>query len=167
MTAIKLRAMEPEDLDLLYQIENNMQLWNVSATNVPYSRYLLHDYIAHASGDIYTDKQVRLMIENERQEAIGVVDIVDFDPQHRRAELGLLILDSYRKRGYGEATLARVLDYSLRVLHLHQLYAIVNAEHGSTLRLFQKNSFTADTVLKSWLYDGSSYHDAILLQHIF
>ena len=36
---MKLRAIEPEDLDLLYQIENNTELWQVGATNVPYSRY--------------------------------------------------------------------------------------------------------------------------------
>ena len=31
---MKLRAIEPEDLDLLYQIENDQSLWKVGATNV-------------------------------------------------------------------------------------------------------------------------------------
>ena len=61
---VKLRAMEPEDLDLLYSIENDMVLWNVGTTNVPYSRYVLHDYIANSSCDIYADRQLRLIIEN-------------------------------------------------------------------------------------------------------
>ena len=65
---VKLRAMEPEDLDLLYQIENDSSIWHVGTNNVPYSRYVLHDYIAHASGDIYTDKEVRMMIDNEQGE---------------------------------------------------------------------------------------------------
>ena len=43
---ILLRAMEPEDLELLYQIENNPALWKVGVTNVPYSRYQLRDYLA-------------------------------------------------------------------------------------------------------------------------
>ena len=54
---IRLRALEPEDLDLLYKIENDMTLWNVGATNVPYSRYTLHDYIATASNDISLDRK--------------------------------------------------------------------------------------------------------------
>lgn len=58
---VTLRAIEPEDLDILYRIENDREVWNVSATNVPYSKYMLHDYIANATGDIYTDKQVRMM----------------------------------------------------------------------------------------------------------
>ena len=74
---VRLRAMEPEDLDMLYHIENDRSLWNVSATNVPYSRYALHNYIADAKNDIYIDGQVRLIIENEQQETVGVIDLVD------------------------------------------------------------------------------------------
>ena len=88
---IDLRAMEPEDLDLLYKVENDVSLWGVGVTNVPYSRYTLHNYIANAVGDIYTDKQVRLMIENQNHETVGIVDITDFDPRHMRAELGIVI----------------------------------------------------------------------------
>ena len=61
---IRLRAIEPEDLDLLYRIENDRELWNVGTTNVPYSRYTLHDYLATSCDDIYADKQVRMVIEN-------------------------------------------------------------------------------------------------------
>ena len=58
LPVIRLRAIEPEDLDLLYRIENDTQLWNVGATNVPYSRFLLHGFISSSTGDIYTDKQL-------------------------------------------------------------------------------------------------------------
>ncbi len=76
--------MEPEDLDVLYQIENDPGTWCVGVVNVPYSRYLLHDYIANATGDIYADKQVRLMIENVEGACVGMVDLVNFDPRHSR-----------------------------------------------------------------------------------
>ena len=77
---ISLRAIEPEDLDLLYRIENDTTLWNVGTSNVPYSRYLLHDYVAHATADIYTDRQVRMMIDDEQGQTVGIADIVNFDP---------------------------------------------------------------------------------------
>ena len=80
---VRLRAMEPEDLDMLYHIENDRSLWNISATNVPYSRYALHNYIADAKNDIYIDGQLRMMIENREQEIVGVIDLVNFDPKHR------------------------------------------------------------------------------------
>ena len=96
MEKIRLRAIEPEDLDILYTIENDVSLWSVGTTNVPYSRYVLHDYIAHASNDIYTDRQVRLIIENEEGKMVGIADVMNFDPQHLRAELGIVIQSGFR-----------------------------------------------------------------------
>ena len=87
MKQVHLRAIEPEDLDMLYRVENDVKLWNVGITNVPYSRYALHDYVANASGDIYTDHQVRLIVENGHKQVVGIADIVDFDPGNRRAEI--------------------------------------------------------------------------------
>ena len=78
--SIRLRAIEPEDLDLLYLIENDTRLWNVGTTNVPYSRYTLHDYIATSSDDIYADRQVRLIIGNEDGQTVGMCDLVHFEP---------------------------------------------------------------------------------------
>lgn len=88
---VKLRALEPEDLNFLYEIENDEMIWNVGLTNVPYSKNLLLDYIASSSGDIFSDKQVRMIIVNERGEDVGMVDLIDFSPAHQRAELGLVI----------------------------------------------------------------------------
>ena len=39
---ITLRALEPEDLDALYAIENDTEIWDVGHTNVPYSKYAVH-----------------------------------------------------------------------------------------------------------------------------
>ena len=119
--SIHLRAIEPEDLDLLYRIENDVKLWNVGATNVPYSRYTLHDYVANSSDDIYADRQVRMMVENEQHQVVGIADVVNFDPSNCRAEVGLIILNDFRRQGFGSSTLEAVADYALQVLHLHQL----------------------------------------------
>ena len=78
--AVRLRALEPEDLDMLYAMENDHEVWNVGENNVPYSRYVLHDYIANATADIYADRQVRMMVENVDGECVGVVDLVNFSP---------------------------------------------------------------------------------------
>ena len=161
---VTLRAIEPEDLDILYMIENNMELWNLGTTNVPYSRYILHDYIAHAAGDIYTDKQVRFMIENDRKETVGIVDIVNFNTRHQRAEIGIVIQKNYRGLGYAKQALIKVIDYALKVLHLHQLYAIVEIKNVKSIKLFSSLGFEQNMKLKDWLYDGHSYCDAIMMQ---
>ena len=164
MANVVLRAMEPEDLDLLYQIENDTKLWNIGLTNVPYSRYVLHDYIATSSGDIYTDKQVRLIIENEEHQTIGLVDIMNFNPQNRRAEMGIVVQEAFRQKGYGKDAIQQVMRYAKEVLQLHQLYVVVNSSQKLTIGLFLRMGFKETCHLKDWLYDGEVYHDATLLQ---
>ena len=122
---IRLRAIEPEDLDLLYRIENDSSLWNVGATNVPYSRYTLHDYIASSSDDIYADRQVRLIIETQHGETVGLADLINFSPQHRRAEVGIVIMEPQRRRGYAlealEAQIKAKLLIELELAHQEKL----------------------------------------------
>ena len=62
---IRLRALEPEDLEWLYSVENDEELWQWGSSNVPYSRYTLKTYIAESRHDIYADGQLRLVIETE------------------------------------------------------------------------------------------------------
>ena len=164
MANVVLRAMEPEDLDLLYQIENDIKLWNIGLTNVPYSRYVLHDYIATSSGDIYTDKQVRLIIEDEEHQTIGLVDIMNFNPQNRRAEMGIVVQEAFRQKGYGKDAIQKVMRYAKEILHLHQLYVVVNFSQKPTIGLFLRMGFKETCQLTDWLYDGEVYHDATLLQ---
>ena len=161
---VSLRAIEPEDLDALYAIENDMSLWNVGVTSVPYSRYTLYDYIANSKNDIYTDRQVRLMIENDNGEVVGIVDLINFDPKHMRAEVGIVIENKYRNRGFAKAAISKIKDYSTGILHLHQIYAYVDKDNIQSLRLFEKCGFIRSTELKDWLFDGKNYHDALLLQ---
>ncbi|MBQ7511983.1 MAG: GNAT family N-acetyltransferase [Prevotella sp.] len=163
-SGVHLRAIEPEDLDLLYSIENDTTLWNVGTTNVPYSRYTLHDYIATSSDDIYADRQLRLIVENAQGESVGVADLMHFDPQHLRAETGIVIMQPWRRRGYAAAAIAALCDYALRVVHLHQLYAVIAADNKAARSLFTKVGFQGGVVLSDWLYDGRQYADACLMQ---
>jgi len=164
--AIRLRAMEPEDLDMLYSLENEASLWHLGMTNEPYSRYVLHDYISQSSSDIYIDKQVRMMVENERGETVGMVDLTNFNPKNLRAEVGIVIVANERQKGYGQATLVALHRYALSTLHLHQVYAVVPSDHTSCLRLFQTCGYRQTALLPTWLYDGHDYHDAVLMQHL-
>ena len=161
---IKLRALEPEDLDELYAIENDREIWHVGPTNVPYSRYALHEYIARQQADIYADRQVRLVVENAEKSVVGLVDLVDFDPQHRRAELGIVVKKAFRGHGYGQAAIEKILDYARKTLHLHQIYAIVDADNHESLQLFRQVGFEEKSRLTDWLFDGENYREAVLLQ---
>ena len=161
---MKIRAIEPEDLDVLYQIENDRSLWHVGTTNVPYSRYTLHDYVATSSDDVYADRQVRLVIEDDQHQVVCMADVVHFDPQHQRAETGIVIMKPHRRKGYAYEALCRLADYALQTLHLHQLYAVIAADNDAALRLFEKAGYERQGVLRGWLCRGHEFVDAVLMQ---
>jgi len=160
---LKLRAMEPEDLELLYDIENDPEVWNVGATNVPYSRWHLKRFIESATDDIYTDGQVRLIAYTDRG-VVGIVDLMNFDPRHQRAEIGVVIKSDFRNQGLASEALSQLSEYAKRILHLHQLYAIVSVENAASIALFSKLGYEKSAHLRDWLYDGQTYQDAEIFQ---
>lgn len=161
---VTLRAMEPEDLDALYRIENDRQLWNIGSTNVPYSRYALHNYIADAKNDIYIDGQIRMMIENEGGIVVGVIDLVNFDAKHQRAELGIIIMEQYRRQGYAKSAILKLIQYARNVLHLNQIYAVVAVDNTNSRHCLTSLGFSSGVRLQQWLCNEGSYQDALVMQ---
>ena len=171
-TEIILRALEPGDLDVLYRWENDPEIWHVSNTYTPYSRYILEKYIENSHLDIYQVKQLRLMIDMRNGSTpvprpIGTIDLFDFDPYHNRAGVGILIGDkSDRKKGYASQALTIFLDYSFHTLQLHQLYCHVTAGNKDSLRLFKKSGFRVTGKKKEWVKTPGKFLDEYLLQLI-
>ena len=163
---MKLRALEPEDLELLYTIENDAEHWDTSSTNVPYSRYALRDYLANQSNDIFIDRQVRLVIINDGGEAVGLIDLFNFCPEHQRAELGIAMLRRHRGKGYGTKAVAELIRYARDTMHLHQITAIVAEGNLPSRKLMSDAGFTKVAVLNDWLFTTEGYKNAILLQKI-
>ena len=160
---VYLRAMEPDDIDLLYSVENDPNIFESGISNVPYSRYLLREFILNSTGDIYTDKQVRMMFCHD-ETTLGIVDLIDFNPHQLRAEVGITTLRSYRRHGYGTQALRLLAEYAARTLHLHHLYAYIDFDNEASLRLFRKAGYQQTATLKGWLYDGKKHHDAAFMQ---
>lgn len=159
---ITLRALEPEDLEVLYVVENDPKLWNVGLSNTLYSHFALKEFIANTTNDIYTDKQLRLVVEADGQVA-GILDIMAFEPEHRRAELGIVILEKYRGRGIAAKAVRLLLDYCRSKVHLHQLYSWVPADNEPSIKLFRNLGFIP-TIVKDWLFDGEDFKDAVFMQ---
>lgn len=170
---MRLSPLEPEDLDLLYTIENDPALWSVGTANVPYSRYALRDYISGQQCDIYADRQVRLVVRIAdgaapgKEVAIGLVDLVDFHPEHRRAEIGFALLREYREKGHGRQAIRLLLEYASTILHLHSVHAIVPHDNTASLALLRTEGFTDGVTLTDWLLRPDGWHDALLLQKVF
>ena len=164
---IKLRALEPEDLDALYKWENDTELWKVGATIAPYSKFALKEYIADSQFDIFHSKQLRLMIVwKENNEQAGTIDLYDFDPVNLRAGVGILIDVAYRKKQIGLQALELTKDYAFNFLFLKQLYAYIPKRNGISLKLFSKAGYSNTACLKEWIKTGESFDDICVMQLI-
>lgn len=163
---VKLRAPEPEDLEVVYRWENDTTLWSLGSTLAPYSRYDLKQYLL-SSKDFYETKQLRLMVENVvAQRTVGVIDLYDFEPHHRRAGVGILIDREYQQKGLATEALLLLCKYAFSFLKLHQLYAYIPVKNKPSKRLFTRCGFEERGLLPDWQQMTGGYEDVWLVSLI-
>lgn len=162
---VALRALEPSDIDLLYEWENCEENWTVSNTIAPFSRHVLSAYIQNSDRDIYETRQLRMIIDNLEGKSVGAIDLFDFDPFHLRAGLGILVHgEENRSRGYATAALQLMVRYCFVKLGLRQIYANILANNTISMKLFTGAGFEVAGVKKDWIREGDQWLDEYLLQ---
>ncbi|MGJ8593716.1 MAG: GNAT family N-acetyltransferase [Aquaticitalea sp.] len=164
---IYLRALEPEDLDFIHTIENDETFWEISNTQTPFSRFILKQYLKNSHKDIYEAKQLRLVISNYDDEALGMIDLFDFDFKNSRAGIGILVKESSnRRQGIGKEALQLLIQYSFKHLNLHQLYCNITENNTASLSLFANQGFERAGLKKDWNYIHGSYQNEYFYQLI-
>lgn len=163
---IFLRALEPTDLDFLYQVENDQRLWEVSNTSTPYSRYILEQYLQNSYRDIYEVKQLRLVIcRTDDASSIGLIDLYDYDPKNRRVGVGIVIYSNADKRkGFASESLQLVCDYAFENLMVHQVFAGITEDNKASITLFEKAGFQKNGRKKDWIFGRETYKDEFIYQ---
>lgn len=165
---VRLRAVEPGDLDMLFMLENDPDRTQSSFATSPASRQQLWEYINNYQADIYAEKQLRLIIvTSDSGRAVGAVDISDFDARDRRGFVGIAILESERGKGYALDALDVLNDFASQTLGMHQLAAVVSVDNAASRALFDAAGYRTAGRLRSWVRRGRSYTDVLLYQRLF
>ena len=164
---IYLRALEPEDLEFIHTIENDESVWEISNTITPYSKFLIKQYLKQSHKDIFEVKQLRLVISSYNKEALGMIDLFDFDFKNSRAGVGILVKDvKNRAKGVGSEALKLLVNYSFTHLGLHQLYCNISEENDVSIKLFTKQGFKNIGLKKDWNLVNGSYKNEYIYQLI-
>jgi diamine N-acetyltransferase len=164
---ICLRALEPKDLDFLYNLENDPEIWEISGTTTPYSKHVLQLYLENAHRDIYEVKQLRLCICDLNGTVLGLIDLFDFDPKNLRVGMGIIVSRKmYRNKGVGTEAIGILTDYSFSVLGMRQVYANVLEENEPSIHLFTKLGFEKVGIKKDWIFSDGVFKNEILFQKI-
>ena len=165
---IYLRALEPEDLELLYTIENAPDLWSVSNNDGPYSRFALKQYIASQPASIFECGMIRLIAcLRESDKAIGIVDLIDYSALHQRAEVCVALLKEEQQRGYGKCILQELEVWAIKKYKLRILYAYTMADaEAAGKKLFASMGYNEQGVMREWHYNGKTFADIAIFQKI-
>ena len=165
-----LRAPEPSDIDTIFRWENDTTIWHLGNTLAPYSRFAIEQFVLNTDNDIFAAKQLRLMIDWHSSEGetttIGSIDLYDFDPYHKRAGIGILIDEPFRRKGFALEALNLLIDYCFKTLNLHQLYCTIEQSNTESIKLFAKAGFVACGARKEWLFRNGNWSDELMFQLI-
>jgi diamine N-acetyltransferase len=153
---VTLRALEPEDLEFLFALENDTELWAVSdVLPAPISRHALREYLLHAAASLAEVGQMRLIISSKQGLPVGTLDLFDYSALHQRAGVGITILAGERRQGYALAALQQLVPYAQQALGLHQLYCTVAEGNVPSINLFEKVGFRRVGVRYDWLRNNT------------
>ncbi len=157
--------MEPEDLEFLYNVENNSAFWHVSETKSPYSRWELKEYIANYIYDIFTTKELRLLIcDKTNRKTVGIVDLFEYHPLHNRCGVGILILPEYENQNFASETISLVKNYVFETLLAKQIWCMIDCENSVSIALFEKCGFVNCGKLSQWKRTANGYSDVLIFQ---
>lgn len=161
-----LRALEPSDIELTHQWENDMSLWPEGSTRTPISRADVANLIEHSNLDVYQTRQMRLMIEEKTtKNPIGCVDMFDFDPFNMHCAVGIMVVPSHRRQGVASSVLSVFCEYLRSVLSLQAIEATARAENVASIKMLEKAGFHQLGIRPSWIrnFDGSFSSEIIFM----
>ncbi|MCK9513313.1 MAG: spermidine N1-acetyltransferase [Pigmentiphaga sp.] len=161
---VKLRPLEREDLRFVHQLDNNasvMRYW----FEEPYETFVeltsLYDAHIHDQGE-------RRFVVESNGEKVGLVELVEIDHIHRRAEFQIIIIPEHQGKGLAARAAKLAMDYGFSVLNLYKLYLIVDKENKKAIHIYTKLGFKVEAQLVHEFFIHGEYRDATrmyLFQH--
>ena len=99
---------------------------------------------------------------NETQRYLGNVWLWGVHPQHRSAELRILLGDaSSRGKGFGTEACRLLLRFAFESLNLNKVFLYVLAGNPAARRTFEKAGFRAEGVMPEEYFLDGAYQDGL------
>ncbi|HOY33329.1 MAG TPA: GNAT family protein [Bacteroidales bacterium] len=166
---IRLRAVEPADIDFIYRLENDTENMDTAENYEWVSRYAIEQYVLSIGHDLFASGQMRLIIEYDDtilKKPVGCIELFEADPVHRRAGIGIYIIAADQKKGYASAALGTMIEYCFAKLGLHQLYCNISEDNKASMKLFENHGFNIAGLKKEWRNYNGVWKNEYVLQLI-
>ncbi len=155
---IRLRALEKDDLKFVHDLNNNRRVMTYWFEE-PYESFVELEelYLKH----IHDQTERRFIAERTDGERVGLVELVEINTIHRRAEFQIIIAPPHQGQGYGRRTTLLALDYAFRILNLHKIYLEVATENRNAIALYRDCGFVEEGRLVEEFFVDGAYQDAL------
>ncbi len=165
INGLVFRGVEPEDVDLLFRIENDWSNWFASETEAPLTRHLLLQYALSYQASPFEEGQLRLIVEEQPGKPIGIADFYELSRRHSHSYVGIYLIPEKRDNGFGAKIIEGLIYYARNYLQLKQLMARIASFNEAALRCFESCGFVKAGYLKQWYQLPSGMADIVLLQY--
>lgn len=162
----RLRAPEPEDVDLIYRWENDPSDWNSSYNNyAPLSKLQIAEHIKNCFNDPFGERQLRLMmVRKDTGDVVAGVEITDLNPKNRTAYIGFYVDPDWRDKGIGTHIVSLVKEYCAEILGIISLCAHTSADNIKAISILKSNGFSQVGCLSSWIQCGAQRKDMLIFE---
>jgi RimJ/RimL family protein N-acetyltransferase len=131
---VKLRPIEPEDLDLVWRLANEPSITaSVVGWSFPTSREAQRNWIRTQADDTRTR---RLVILDPEGESVGITGLWDIDWHNQSAFSGVKLLPSSHGRGLATDAVLTTMAWAFYVVGLRRLHSTVLQFNTPSLKLY-------------------------------
>ncbi|MHB8575005.1 MAG: GNAT family N-acetyltransferase [Dehalococcoidia bacterium] len=159
---VVLRAIERDDLPVLWQINNDLDIEIAGGGDPP-------EPVSLARMQAEFDKKaadgerdgMRFGIEADGK-LVGLCELRDLSSTDRTAELGITIgAHAYLGHGYGRDTVNVLLDYAFRLRNVRRVWLRVLANNERAIRCYLACGFIEEGRLRQHVWSNGSYLDLV------
>lgn len=159
-TTAKLRPLERVDLQFVHELDNNasvMRYWFEEPFATFTELQALYDQHVH-------DQTERRFIVESNGDKVGLVELVEIDYVHRRAEFQIIIAPQHQGHGLASRATQLALEYGFKVLNLYKLYLVVDTENKKAIHIYEKLGFEREGELKDEFFVNGEYRSALRMR---
>jgi len=147
---VYLRTPVPEDIDFMLEMENNPEIWSVSQTTEPFTRFEIESFIMDKEHDLLKELQQRFVVVLKNSDIpIGSVDLFNYDADNNSAGVGISILKNYRKNTFGSQALRLLVEKAFNKNNLTSLHCSIYDDNIASIRLFESVGFQRNVNMES------------------
>ncbi len=147
---ITLRRIVPSDIDSLFEIYNNEELFLYSPYMLKKNKNTVANMIGHFERDFYKKKEIFLGVTlNDTPDFIvGVAEMFDYNCDVNMITIGYRLNDRFWGKGIATKAVKAMTDYLFNDIGLNRIQAFVMPENAKSLSVLRRNNFVEEGVIR-------------------